>query len=159
MRKNKLTLDFGTRPKCINDDCENSGQFMGSYKKDGTPRFRKYCASCHGTRTANKRGLKSMAEVIAVNAGFDTSAEYLNSTHPYRKYRKTYCENVDSRLGFRCTTTILLSAQLEVDHIDGNPANNDPDNLQTLCACCHKYKTITEEDYKSPGRKELGIKY
>jgi hypothetical protein len=28
-----------------------------------------------------------------------------------------------------------------VDHIDNNHKNNDPDNLQTLCAGCHNYKT------------------
>lgn len=97
--------------------------------------------------------MKSIAEVIAVNAGFDSSAEYLNSTHPYRKYRLTYCENVDSRLSFRCTTTIMLAAQLEVDHIDGDPSNNDPKNLQTLCSCCYKYKTIISKDHKTAGRK------
>jgi len=30
---------------------------------------------------------------------------------------------------------------LEVDHIDGNSKNNSTNNLQTLCANCHKIKT------------------
>ncbi|OYW72998.1 MAG: hypothetical protein B7Z37_23290, partial [Verrucomicrobia bacterium 12-59-8] len=30
---------------------------------------------------------------------------------------------------------------LEVDHIDGNHKNNDPSNLWTLCANCHREKT------------------
>ena len=90
--------------------------------------------------------------------GIENYTDYTNSKHPYRKYRLTYCENVDSRLDYRCTTTIKLSAQLEVDHIDGDPSNNDPENLQTLCSCCHKYKTIMYEDHKSPGRKALGVK-
>ena len=99
-----------------------------------------------------------MAQVVAKNAGM-TVAEYTNQFHPYRKYRKDYCENVDGRLGYKCTTTIVIAAQLEVDHIDGNPSNNNPGNLQTLCACCHKYKTLTNEDYATPGRLALGITY
>ncbi len=34
--------------------------------------------------------------------------------------------------------------QLDVDHIDGNHQNNDPTNLQTLCANCHRLKTKRE---------------
>lgn len=34
--------------------------------------------------------------------------------------------------------------QLDVDHIDGNRNNNDPQNLQTLCANCHRMKTWLE---------------
>lgn len=32
----------------------------------------------------------------------------------------------------------------EVDHIDGDPHNNDPSNLQTLCRSCHSRKTALE---------------
>lgn len=30
----------------------------------------------------------------------------------------------------------------EVDHIDGDAYNNDPDNFQSLCRPCHSRKTI-----------------
>jgi len=115
--------------------------------------FRKGCQEHHGNAIANKHGLKSLQQVVAKNAGFETVTQYTNSKHPYLRHRKTYCENIDGRLGFVCTTTILLAAQLEVDHIDGNHLNNDLENLQTLCGCCHKYKTIINEDWKTPGRK------
>ena len=96
---------------------------------------------------------------IAISKGFDNYVDYCNSKHPYRFARKEYCENIDGRLGDPCTTTIVGNYLLDVDHIDGNPSNNDPANLQTLCACCHRVKTRKYEDYKTPGRKELGIKY
>ena len=69
----------------------------------------------------------------------------------YKKYRKTYCENIDGRLGHgKCTTTIIDAEwQLEVDHIDGNHDNNEESNLQTLCACCHRLKTRDNQDYLS----------
>lgn len=31
--------------------------------------------------------------------------------------------------------------RLEVDHIDNNPSNNDPSNLQVLCALCNTGKS------------------
>lgn len=96
---------------------------------------------------------------IAISKGFDNYVDYCNSKHPYRKHRKDYCENIDGRLDYTCTTTIVGNYLLDVDHIDGNPSNDKLENLQTLCACCHRVKTKKYEDYKTPGRKELGIKY
>ena len=37
---------------------------------------------------------------------------------------------------------------LHTDHIDGNPSNNDPSNIQTLCIPCHLKKTIIAEDWR-----------
>jgi len=36
---------------------------------------------------------------------------------------------------------------LDVDHIDGENSNNDPDNYMTLCANCHRLKTMIEGDH------------
>jgi 5-methylcytosine-specific restriction endonuclease McrA len=38
---------------------------------------------------------------------------------------------------------------LDVDHIDGDRFNNDPANLQTLCANCHRLKTHLAGDSNS----------
>jgi len=38
--------------------------------------------------------------------------------------------------------------QLDVDHIDRNPSNNDPSNLQTLCANCHRLKSKLGNDWR-----------
>lgn len=32
----------------------------------------------------------------------------------------------------------------QVDHIDGDAYNNNPDNLQSLCHSCHSKKTMRE---------------
>ena len=32
-----------------------------------------------------------------------------------------------------------------VDHIDGNPRNNDPSNLQSLCRPCHSRVTVLHD--------------
>lgn len=38
------------------------------------------------------------------------------------------------------------SCQLDVDHIDGNHKNNCKENLQTLCANCHRLKTYLNKE-------------
>lgn len=111
----------------------------------------------NGFKTYNEYK-NAQLEELAKKEGYANATERRNAKHPYRWALKTYCENVDSRLGFRCTTTIMLSSQLEVDHIDGNPSNNKGENLQTLCGCCHTYKTLMEKDYLTPGRKTLGVR-
>lgn len=57
----------------------------------------------------------------------------------YRLYKKDYCEE--------CFLEPELSAILEVDHVDGNHANNDLSNLRTLCANCHRMKTFYFKDW------------
>lgn len=146
------------RPFCHTDGCFNYAA-PTLYLDDGRVRWRKWCNQCHQTRTAAKHGLKKISEITAKRAGFDNVTDFKNSIHPYRKHRKNFCENIDGRLGFTCTTTIVWAGMLDVDHKDGNPANNSEDNLQTLCKCCHAYKTNQEQDWSTPGRKELGITY
>ena len=77
----------------------------------------------------------------------------------YKQYRKDYCENTDGRLGFVCTSTIIDPEwQLDADHINGIPSDDRPDNIQTLCKCCHSIKTRDNQDYLTEGRKVLGVK-
>lgn len=58
---------------------------------------------------------------------------------PYKLFKKESCEE--------CGFFAKHPAQLHVDHIDGDKKNNDPSNLQTLCANCHAYKTAMKADW------------
>ena len=85
--------------------------------------------------------------------------KYLIGDWIYKIHRKKYCENIDSRLGFKCTTTIIDPEwQLDTDHINGDPSDNRQENLQTFCKCCHSIKTRDSKDYASPGRKSLNLR-
>ncbi len=57
----------------------------------------------------------------------------------YRRYKMDRCEF--------CGFVAVHPCQLDVDHIDGNRQNNEPDNLQTLCANCHRLKTHLNKDH------------
>lgn len=57
----------------------------------------------------------------------------------YRKHKKLYCES--------CGFVALHPVQLDVDHVDGDRHNHDVENLQTLCANCHRLKTHINEDH------------
>jgi len=102
-------------PKCIVEGCNQSGQNTGNKRKDGSVVYRAQCSGHHSMRYGLDGG--------------------------YRIYKKDFCENVDGRLGFICTTNVIDQCMLDVDHIDYNHENNNPKNLQTLCSCCHNYKT------------------
>lgn len=131
-------------PGCNEMQCASDYNYRGK----GVAMYRKYCQFHYEQRKAN-------------NAGFATILEYNHNLHPYLSLRKDYCENKDGSrgLGFSCTSTIVWSGQLDVDHIDENPSNNDPTNLQTLCKNCHAVKTnlFVKKHGRTPGRVTLKI--
>ena len=45
---------------------------------------------------------------------------------------------------------------LEIDHIDDNPYNHSPDNLQVLCPNCHSLKTLPPSRSKGGRYKDGG---
>lgn len=107
---------------CSEPGCNKVGQHTGKYRVDGTIIRRAKCAKHH-------------------------SMQYRMSGWEYKIHRKDYCENKDGRLGYTCTATIVWEGQLTVDHINGVHTDNREENLQTLCANCHNYKTYVNQDW------------
>ena len=122
-------IDDG-RPKCIVEGCHKPGQNTGNRRKDGSVIYRAQCTKHHSLR-------------------------YSLGNWAYKQYRKTYCENIDGRLGFVCTATILpehAENMLDTDHINNNHEDNRECNMHTLCSNCHRVKTklfghLTSLDY------------
>ncbi len=61
-------------------------------------------------------------------------------------YKKPACEH--------CGFIALHPCQLDVDHIDGNRDNDNPSNFRTLCANCHRLKTLRDGDSGKWAKKE-----
>jgi hypothetical protein len=53
-----------------------------------------------------------------------------------QRFKKDHCE--------KCGFIAEDPCQLDTDHIDMDPSNNDESNVQTLCANCHRLKTKLE---------------
>jgi 5-methylcytosine-specific restriction endonuclease McrA len=117
----------------------------------------KGCTNLGRNNGKNKDGTIKRANICEMHFGI----KYQKNGWQYKVFRKNYCENIDGRLGFTCTTTITdlvpIECQLHADHIDGDPSNNVEENIQTFCPSCHTVKTHLNKDYLSPGRKALGV--
>jgi hypothetical protein len=117
---------------------ENGDDFdlnLRRYNENGN----QYCMhpGCHRTAKHMGNGL-----------GFNKYCQHhlYNKDSEYGDYRKFkyeigYCENIDGRLGYKCTMTIVDWSMLEVDHINGVHKDNYRENFQCLCSCCHRFKT------------------
>lgn len=112
-------------------------------KWKGKENYYSYCRTCEVIRV-KEWGLKN-PEKKRVAAH--------NASRPYLKHRKEYCE--------RCGFVAEHRCQLDVDHIDGNHKNDDPTNLRTLCANCHRLKSRThwmkESQEKTDWLQKIGF--
>ena len=145
------------------------------------------CTKTERALEQGNSSLLEYQDKLAQEAGYIDQGDRDRKGHKYLKHRKDYCENIDGRLGFICplgdkpiinpinnpeifedkdnkrgyyhgmVVAKSWNGLLEVDHKNGDPSDNSPENLQTLCVCCHKVKTAQEGDNHSDGRKTLGI--
>lgn len=69
--------------------------------------------------------------------------------YSYKQYKQLYCECCGFIAEHRC--------QLDIHHIDRNHHNNDPDNLITLCANCHRLEHQRIENKTKPRRGISGV--
>lgn len=122
--KSKYYPNGQIRPTCVNDGCSKPVSEVTRWK-NRTIKHRHDCNRCHS------KSRKELADIGIT------------------QHKKNYCENQNGKLGFPCTTTeIIDESQLELDHIDGNRANNTKENTETLCTGCHRIKTKQNKDQK-----------
>ena len=69
----------------------------------------------------------------------------MDSKYKYNRVIKNrlFREGIKGKLCERCKLSDWMGEPipLELDHIDGNPENNELDNLHILCSNCHSQKT------------------
>jgi len=72
--------------------------------------------------------------------------------------KKTSCENIEGTpMWGLCKQDSYHESELQTDHKDGNPFNNDPDNIWTICSNCHQRKTDFMGDRFTAGRPTKGM--
>lgn len=68
-------------------------------------------------------------------------------------HKKTFCENKDGHLGFKCPVNPTLwkdyLESLHLDHKDGDHMNNTHTNVLTYCNLCHTRKSKNDGDWNS----------
>ena len=111
--------------------------------------FCRVCSNCAKRRRREGqqlRGNDPLTQAQRIAKGRRIYQRESLKRHPHRAYRQDACS--------RCGFVPEHSCQLDVDHIDGNRFNNDPSNFQTLCANCHRLKTILNRDH---ARRHTGV--
>lgn len=126
-----------SRPICVNIGCGRECA-VRDWKKSGEPSIRTECTKCPPVR---RRG-ETLPGVTF--------------------HKKTFCENIDGRLGFECPFNLKaygwscddISCFLDMDHVSGSSVfDNRPENVVTLCKLCHTKKGRSQGDFNSSKRK------
>jgi len=116
------------RPKCINPGCGRDCAPL--INKKVLIRYRPYCQTCFNS---NRMQIPPREGVTA--------------------FQKHKCSNKSGILLFDCPLDISLLPSTKgifnVDHINGNPYDNNPNNIIEWCIICHKIKSQKCGDYKS----------
>jgi hypothetical protein len=133
--RTKIILNESERPLCINDGC-GKPVTTAAYYSNGTAKWRPVCGHCSQAQTGR--------------------FPYADGVSPFKKNK---CSNKDGRLGFKCAVNFKLLPKeffiTEMDHIDGNDANNSKKNVQELCVICHKVKSQMNGDLVPNSRSRL----
>jgi len=70
-------------------------------------------------------------------------------------HKKQFCENHDAHLGWKCPVPKIswlrlgMLQSLDLEHVDGNHDNNDPENVKTICKLCHAKKSMKYGDFSN----------
>ena len=79
------------------------------------------------------------------------------------KYRKRIYEILVKLFGNKCAICGITEwnkqpIRLWVDHIDGNPANNKPENFRLICPNCESQTDTSRGKNYGKGRTSMGLK-
>lgn len=98
----------------------------------------KFCAAC-GKQLARKRinGRLEDRGVFVKRKYCERSCMAKAMTKPDAEISKVQAHRRARKWRGSCCEHCGTSANLQVDHKDRNPWNNDPANLRTLCGSCH----------------------
>ena len=123
--------------------------YCGNCKKECVWRHQgnnKFCSvQCAQTFRSNEHKRKFFSGLLEKRIDRPTARKYLAEERGYK------CEvcNVSEWQN--------KSITLHVDHINGDPSNDHPDNLRLICPNCHSQTEFLGGANKGRGRGSLGI--
>ena len=98
------------------------------------PRQNKYCSQkCQHEYYQSEWEKKWLAGEISG----DSNSVWTEASKRVKKYLMKKYDNKCSECGWGETNPYTGTIPLEIEHIDGNPYNNKPDNVTLLCPNCH----------------------
>lgn len=96
------------------------------------------CSICGNTELYFKMGHGKLVQTICINKRRELrKKEHLEERQPYRK-------DIDLSKCAICGFVPQDRCQIDVDHINAIHSDNSPNNLQALCANCHRLKSKKE---------------
>jgi 5-methylcytosine-specific restriction endonuclease McrA len=114
------------------------------FKKPEDVYIRGICVLCNRNP---QKGLKG-GKFRPLCCGCDRR-QYNNPIRGSARRKSTSC----AKCGFVAENPV----QLDIDHINGIHSDNSPENIQTLCANCHRLKTWQNREFNSVKHRTLLI--
>jgi hypothetical protein len=137
--KEKFFSEGNQLPICVNDGCDKN-VLVREWKNWS---FKSECSRCTTARKEKRYNERDGMKYIT----------YRGKEIGVTIHKKTYCENIDEKLGFVCPVPrdgwVGFQNSLDLDHLDGNHYNNVPGNVKTFCKLCHGRKSLENGDCNS----------
>lgn len=129
-------------PKCVNPGCYN----IITCRDWKNWSFKSECNRCSTARKEKRYiledGIRFFVDKKGKNIGIIM-------------HKQIFCENHDGHLGFLCPIPREIwnepkfQSGLDLDHVNGNHYDNDPENVRTYCKMCHGEKSLKSNDCNS----------
>jgi hypothetical protein len=111
-----------------------------------------------------RRGKYCSLECSGLHKSALKKAAWYDGTNPHPE-RSTLRRYLTEDRGYKCEVTECGLSEwlgkpitLHVDHVNGDPSNDRPENVRLLCPNCHSQTPFLGAANKGRGRGSIGIK-
>lgn len=123
------------------------------------------CLTCEKeTVTSHQKMNKFCSVLCSTNYRSKVAREEFWAGNKPNIFRDVARRFIAEKRGYKCEVCGIGEWQgkkltLHVDHINGDPSNNQPTNLRLICPNCHSQTEFLGNANKGRGRGSLGLKH